>query len=210
MLIIEYNLVAQHLVDVKCLGHHIPVVCVVLDHEDAVVIVDAHAFEPVGHFAFEVDDLLVVRELVLGLVEVVLVDVDVADGLELVRGGLRGAQRVVVLIAAFFLEREERVVPPGSESQVLVRGLEFDQDQTVAACLDVDFVRVCGVLLGAEPRVDQALFAIVQLGQVQLVLCQALFVFVVEEGGFLLIYDNIQGFDLRVWVGDFDRNFFDE
>ena len=71
--------------------------------EYTIIIMNPNTFEPVSHLTFEVDDFVVIRELVLGLVEDILVHVDVADGLQLVRGGLRGGTECVVRIVAFFL-----------------------------------------------------------------------------------------------------------
>ena len=82
-------------------------VSIVLDYEYAVVVVDVHTHEPVGHFAFEVDQFLVRRERFLALVHVLLVHVDVAYGLEVIGGGCSGRGEGVLGIAAFFLEREE-------------------------------------------------------------------------------------------------------
>ena len=80
---------------------------IVLDYEYAVVVVDAHTREPLGHFAFEVDQFLVGRERFLALVHVLLVHLDVAYGLEVIGGGCSGRGGGVLGIAAFFLEREE-------------------------------------------------------------------------------------------------------
>ena len=81
-------------------------VSVVLYDENTIIIMNPNTFEPVGHLTFEVDDFVVVRELILCLVEVVLVHVDVADGLELVRGGLRGGTECVVRIVASSLSEK--------------------------------------------------------------------------------------------------------